>query len=95
MYVDIHTSVNQLFESAQSPDNNIKRYEQSNNVLLTVEQINGILNANGSQLRNMMIINQTEDLPEVFGGLWCYWRGWIQRSVLPKAIRINSKKPEK
>jgi signal transduction histidine kinase len=49
-------------------DENIKRFEHSNNVLLAIEQINGILNANGSRLRNMLIINQKEALPEILVG---------------------------
>ncbi|HLO81258.1 MAG TPA: ATP-binding protein [Chitinophagaceae bacterium] len=49
-------------------DENIKRFEHSNNVLLAIEQINGILNANGSRLRNMLIVNQKEALPEILVG---------------------------
>jgi signal transduction histidine kinase len=49
-------------------DENIQKFEQFNKVLLTAEQINGILNANGSLLRTMLIMQDKKPLPDVLVG---------------------------
>jgi signal transduction histidine kinase len=49
-------------------DENIQKFEHSNAVLLAVEQINGILNANGSVLRTMLIMQDKKLLPDVLVG---------------------------
>jgi len=49
-------------------DENIEKFEYSNTVLLTAEQINGILNANGSLLRTMLITGNKKALPDLLVG---------------------------
>ncbi|HEX5669160.1 MAG TPA: hypothetical protein VFX73_10180, partial [Chitinophagaceae bacterium] len=67
MSIFIILSVSYLYRQ-KNLDQNIRRFEHSNSVLLAMEQINGILNANGSRIRNMLIVNQRQALPEVLEG---------------------------
>jgi signal transduction histidine kinase len=69
-------------------DQNIKRLEQSNSVMLAMEQVNGILNTNGSRIRNMMIVNQKQALPEVLEG------NIILLSKVDTLISITMNNPE-
>jgi signal transduction histidine kinase len=49
-------------------DENIRKFEHSNTVLLTIEQINAMLNANGSKLRTVLILQNKQSLPDVLVG---------------------------
>lgn len=87
MSIFIILSVSYLYRQ-KNLDQNIRRFEHSNSVLLAMEQINGILNANGSRIRNMLIVNQRQALPEVLEG------NITLLSRVDTLIRITMNNPE-
>jgi signal transduction histidine kinase len=87
MSIFIILSVSYLYRQ-KNLDQNIRRFEHSNSVLLAMEQINGILNANGSKIRNMLIVNQRQALPEVLEG------NIMLLSRVDTLIRITMNNPE-
>jgi signal transduction histidine kinase len=69
-------------------DQNIKMLEKSNSIMLAMEQVNGLLNTNGSRIRNMLIVNQKQALPEVLEG------NFILLSRVDSLISITINDPE-